>query len=364
MDIDRHRPLFIVATALAIPLVALLWWFTRSNAYEAVGYPLFAVYLAWVLGALTRRRLSARAAIATSHVVMTVFWLGLMAFRLFLEPGSDPIAAKLTPDVYMVFLVLCVMAHLLFPTRTALQASSGILAATVVVSAAWVLANPAGGASPGEVGRLASYEGILAVALVMLYALARSKDDHARALLETERMRELAYRDTLTHLPNRRNLHETLQRMTARAEGLQHDLSVISFDIDDFKRINDTLGHRVGDRVLEAVHRSVRPLLRDTDTFGRWGGEEFLIVAPHADHPRAMALADRVRRAMAGHRYAHGVGVTASFGVATYAQDMSPQDLLDHADSRLYQAKRAGRNRVVGADAVLGDDGGPGAASE
>lgn len=357
MNIDRYRTLFVIVTASAVPLVALLWWFTSRNAYEAYGYPVFALYLVWVLWALTARRMSARGTIAVSHVVMTVFWLGLMGFRLFGAPEAAPVSQRLTPDVYMVFLVLSVMAHLLFATRRALRASAGILIGTALISLSWIVIRVSTGAPLEGVGHLVTYEGILAVAMIMVNALARSKDDHALALLETERMRELAYRDTLTSLPNRRQLHESLQRIAALAEQYGRPLSVISFDIDHFKTINDTLGHQVGDSVLEDVRRSIQPLIRTGDTVGRWGGEEFLIIVPNTDHDRAIALAERIRRAIEGHIYPHGVSITASFGVATHAASTSIGDLLSRADASLYEAKRAGRNRVAGEVAITG--GGP-----
>lgn len=357
MNLDTYRTLLIAATAGAVPLVALLWSISDHNPYEAYGYPLYALFLAWILWALVRNRLATQFIFAVAFWVTLAFWLGIMATRLHLGAVTTPPVERLTPDVFMVFLVMGVLTHILFSTRTAVRASAGLVLATLLTGASWIAVRWYQGASVEGVGRLATYEGILAVAVLMLYILARRKDDYAAAVLETERLRELAYRDALTRLPNRRQLEDSLQRFVALAERHDHALSVAFLDLDRFKDVNDAHGHHVGDRVLEEIRKGVRPLLRTGDVFGRWGGEEFLIIAPNTDHAQALTLAERLRDAIERHPYPKGVTVTASFGVASHEPSTTVDQLLERADARLYQAKWAGRNRVAGAHTTRGGKG-------
>lgn len=349
MNLDRHRPLLLAVIALAVPTLLVLGRFAAATPYETYGYPVLALHLCWAFWALARKRLATRTVIAISYTFLALFWLSIVASRFFWPGSTIPAAQRLTPDVYTMFVVLAILAHLLFATWTALLVSAAELGIGVAITAAWLVMASRTGVPMDSAADLVAYEGALAVTLVMLYALARSKDDHVRALIETERMREMAYHDVLTRLPNRRGIEENLNRYASLA--LRHDLplSVVFFDIDDFKRVNDVHGHHAGDRMLEQVGRTVRPLLRSGDVLGRWGGEEFLIIAPDADHDQALGLAERVRDAVQRYVHPNEVGITASFGVATYEPLTTVSELLELADRRLYGAKRLGKNRVVGA---------------
>jgi diguanylate cyclase (GGDEF)-like protein len=154
--------------------------------------------------------------------------------------------------------------------------------------------------------------------------------------------------DALTGLPNRRALDETLKRMVAQALRREAPLAVISIDLDHFKDVNDRFGHDKGDAVLAAVGAALSANTRASDVVGRWGGEEFLVLAPDTPLPGALALAETLRAAVA--RIAV-VGVelpiSASMGVAICPDDAASQDLLlRQADRGLYAAKALGRNRV------------------
>ena len=118
------------------------------------------------------------------------------------------------------------------------------------------------------------------------------------------------------------------------------------FDLDDFKRINDQHGHQVGDRVLVELVAEVRRNIRATDTFGRWGGEEFLLVCPETDLEGAQAMAELLRLQVSKPRSGPLPQVTASFGVTSYHEGDSEHDQVRRADQALYAAKRAGKNRV------------------
>jgi diguanylate cyclase (GGDEF)-like protein len=163
---------------------------------------------------------------------------------------------------------------------------------------------------------------------------------------------ELARTDVLTGLPNRR---ETLERIAAELERgarMGHPTSLLMFDIDRFKRVNDTHGHAAGDCVLRMVADTARASLRRIDLCGRVGGEEFLVLLPETDGLEAVAAAERLRVAIAsGSADCLGkrLKITISVGVATQlpAMPMPPEALVEAADRALYAAKNAGRDRVA-----------------
>lgn len=167
------------------------------------------------------------------------------------------------------------------------------------------------------------------------------------ALRQAEaKQRELATSDSLTGLANRRCVLEVLDRETIRACRTGRPLSAALLDLDNFKRINDDYGHGMGDEVLQQLAEDLRGRLRRTDTVGRYGGEEFLVLLPETDGATAVRLLDQIRAHVARPRERVPV-FTMSGGVAEFVPDtMSASDLVDAADAKLYLAKRRGRNRV------------------
>jgi len=348
MNLEHARRLFRTVGMLSLPVLAGLWLTTRAGSYEAWGYPVLGIYMVGFVAVLTWSSIPVKRVMSVSHAVVSIFWLGLLTSRLFAGMESTLVAERVTPDVYLVFVLITIVAYLTFSTPTALNASVGLLlVATVVVGVRFASAVLNEG-SVAAVAHIWMYEAILGITILMLHALARSKDRYAAVLLEAARLHDLAYTDTLTSLPNRRELEERLEFTAAAANELKQPLSVVFFDLDDFKSVNDAHGHAVGDDVLTQVGEVLQTLLRSEDTFGRWGGEEYLVVAPRTSHVRARELAERLRLGMEAHEFMHGIRVTASFGVATSEGEADARTLLSQADERLYRAKHAGRNRVVG----------------
>lgn len=160
-------------------------------------------------------------------------------------------------------------------------------------------------------------------------------------------LRELAIRDSLTGLYNRRRVHERLVDELTRAKRTGRPFSVALADLDRFKRINDDHGHQVGDEVLKVFAEELRGRLRGSDIVGRYGGEEFLIVLPETPRDAATHLLDEIR-VRTGRERTPLPTFTVSIGVAAYPEDGSScEALIGVADKRLYDAKRLGRNRVV-----------------
>lgn len=164
-------------------------------------------------------------------------------------------------------------------------------------------------------------------------------------------MRRMARRDSLTGLYNRYSLAEFASREVSRCDRSNTPLSLMMFDLDDFKELNDRNGHSVGDRILERIADEVRRSLRETDLAFRIGGEEFLLLLPGTNAGEASWVAEHLRVAIAKATVsgAHGPARTsASFGVAEYRTGReSWEDTMRRADAALYEAKRGGRNRVA-----------------
>ncbi|MBR9784700.1 MAG: GGDEF domain-containing protein [Gammaproteobacteria bacterium] len=164
-----------------------------------------------------------------------------------------------------------------------------------------------------------------------------------------ERMRQ-ANTDPLTKLPNRRFLEAVFFEKAMQDPATYFPLSAVVVDIDHFKKINDSYGHDVGDQVLIHVTSLMKEAVRSSDVVARTGGEEFLVLFPHATLTQAVKLAEKMRRLIEERPFVAGDinhPITASFGVATALTDTNLHASLKQADDNLYKAKNAGRNRVM-----------------
>ena len=161
-----------------------------------------------------------------------------------------------------------------------------------------------------------------------------------------EKLRRLSITDPLTGAFNRRYLMQVMEREISRVRRYARPLSLIMFDIDHFKRVNDTFGHEQGDAVLKRIAALVRERLRHSDIFVRWGGEEFMILAAETMLPQAIALAQTLRMALHQSPFPDIGPITASFGVAEYRLDETLDQWLKRVDDLVYEVKREGRDRV------------------
>jgi diguanylate cyclase (GGDEF)-like protein/putative nucleotidyltransferase with HDIG domain len=197
--------------------------------------------------------------------------------------------------------------------------------------------------------------GFLTVALIAGYmrSLAiRLKRAYAELEQAYATIQKQALTDALTGLPNHRALMEQLHKELERASRHHRSLSVLFFDADRFKRVNDTHGHAAGDAVLRQIGQRAESALRGGDTIGRFGGEEFVILLPEAAAEEAKDIAERIRATVAAEPVATlevegGLAASISIGLSTYPLDgESEQTLLSQADEAMYLAKRLGRNQV------------------
>ncbi|PTA67457.1 GGDEF domain-containing protein [Deinococcus arcticus] len=241
-----------------------------------------------------------------------------------------------------------VVAFLVFPGRVATAASLGIFAALSAVVGVW-LASGAGLSASQQSNSALLVQLLLShvtfISFFVLFGLLQRRYVGALAAAQSEA--RAGYLDALTGVPNRRQL--TLW-LSAQLDGpARAPLSVILLDLDRFKQINDTHGHDYGDEVLRRTASAMGGVLRRGTLFGRWGGEEFLVILPGAGAAEAQGVAERIRQAVAGVPHDRVLQVTASLGVAQGEPGERMETLLRRADEALYAAKHAGRNQVKAA---------------
>jgi diguanylate cyclase (GGDEF)-like protein len=190
------------------------------------------------------------------------------------------------------------------------------------------------------------------VYIIVLSGFAQLKEHFVRVKAHADVMSIAASIDHLTGTANRRAIAQALQYALGQAQVADSELAIILLDIDDFKRINDTYGHDVGDQVLIDIAGFLRQQLRAADTLGRWGGEEFMVVVTDTNLAATVQLAERLRTLIADRSQPPVGQVTVSFGVAMAIAGDTPDTLVKRADEALYRAKQQGCNRVEVADLI------------
>jgi len=204
----------------------------------------------------------------------------------------------------------------------------------------------------------------LVALMALIYILGRQRAVRDEVEMEKRlRLQKLAAElglqattDPLTGLNNRLRLEQTFAEEMAYAQRHAAPLSLVLFDVDRFKSVNDAYGHPVGDQALVRIAGLARRFVRTTDFLARWGGEEFLILLPGADAAAATGVAEALRAAVATAEFETVGSLTCSFGVAQFAQDRSASEFLARADAALYRAKLSGRDRVETAPTAAAED--------
>jgi diguanylate cyclase (GGDEF)-like protein len=160
------------------------------------------------------------------------------------------------------------------------------------------------------------------------------------------KLEKLALMDKLTATFNRMKFDTIIQKEMERAARYIKPLSLIMFDIDHFKKINDKYGHLAGDDILKSIANIAKKHIRKADYLFRWGGEEFMILAPETGSIQAASSAERIRISLEQYTFREAGKATASFGIAQFTNGDKIDDLVKKVDSALYKAKSSGRNRI------------------
>ncbi|ERJ17764.1 Putative diguanylate cyclase GGDEF domain protein [Salinisphaera shabanensis E1L3A] len=343
----------------------VLWLLFGLSDYYQFGFSL-TLYGVWAARLILFCGLLASAALvrqrpwlATSGLVMTPAALVGMTslFALYFISAEDNIRW-----LAAVNMVLILELFVLFPNRTVY--SLGIALYTAVGTWVSVQLN-IGETTPIRMILLAAFLLIPAVSgwfaaqrfettrrrEFMALELARAEIER-RAALEAKLL-EQAQTDPLTGAFNRRAYAGAAQREMCRARVSGQPLSFVMLDLDHFKRVNDTFGHATGDAALVSTANLCREVLRESDIFGRLGGEEFILIMPGTDQYQARAIAETIRTRLAGSDLvsgSHCVRLTATLAVTQFdASDEDLDDVLRRADAALYEGKNAGRDRVEAA---------------
>ncbi|HFB53767.1 MAG TPA: sensor domain-containing diguanylate cyclase [Sulfurimonas autotrophica] len=178
------------------------------------------------------------------------------------------------------------------------------------------------------------------------YFVSTSRDISDRIALEKE-LKQLATKDALTGIYNRYKINAKIEEEIKRADRYGEPFGLIMFDIDHFKKVNDTYGHDVGDYVLQELSRIILNNIRETDSFGRWGGEEFMLLLPYTSQEKIIEIAEKIRKTIQEHTFEDVKQITVSIGVTLYKKDEGISQLIKRVDTALYEAKSHGRNQVV-----------------
>jgi len=168
--------------------------------------------------------------------------------------------------------------------------------------------------------------------------------------VRSKQLEDKSKTDSLTGAFNRQGIEEAIRVGLWEWRSQKKPLSLVLIDIDHFKNINDTYGHATGDHVLSALSNIVKQHIRTNDLFARWGGEEFVLLCRDTRIEQANLIAEKIRELIEHFEFKDNLQVTASFGVATLNANETLEQLFNHADKALYEAKHQGRNRVVVAE--------------
>ncbi|PLY08507.1 MAG: hypothetical protein C0626_11590 [Arcobacter sp.] len=186
---------------------------------------------------------------------------------------------------------------------------------------------------------------VLLLFIFVLYNIKLINEMKRRKELEKE-LHKIADTDELTNLNNRRKMIKILINSITISRQYKTPLSIIFIDIDDFKIINDTKGHAIGDNILKEFSKLINKNIRSTDTFGRWGGEEFLLILPDTSTENAKRTAENLKEIISSHKFKSKDSITSSFGVTTLKEDDDKKSFIKRADEAMYFVKENGKNAV------------------
>ncbi len=345
---DRKRS--VTVAFLVLGAAAALLAFSVNLARE-VADPSVAVVTAVAVVVLAL--LAAVARVRRVRLATLAWWvvgtgsgllLGALVYALQVSPDAVgvPAGALATLSWVPIVFAFCFIA---FDGRTATYASGALALAVLALALPMGLARSGVGLVDEAFVTVQAFGAYLVIIAGMrfftdLHGPGAALEGGARSL------DELAHTDALTGLANRRQAEGLMARELLRAERYGRSFAVLMLDLDRFERLNAKHGRRAGDDVLTDVARRLTGLVRGSDTVCRWGGEEFVVLAPETDVADAVHLAEAIRDHLARHALGNGHRLTVSLGVAAFRRGDRAPDLIARADAALYLAKRSGRNLV------------------
>lgn len=349
----RRRQTLFVAAASHVINIALLALFAAAGTISVMLVIVFAICATAKVAAFMAMSESGLSDRWKDHFLAGPYTAATCAMMLGFIYAAPQVAIVFLCAFFLIANVVAFRASPLRGAVACLVMSGGVIALYMLTDLPLVA--PSGNALE-RLATLLTFAATLARIMFINIFASRVRDNLYRrsAALETayKRIEELAEVDELTGALNRRSIMKLLDDEIARCQQNGIACSVALIDLDHFKQINDRYGHLTGDEVLRTFAISIFANIRSIDKFGRFGGEEFLMVLPETSHDSATRMLDRLRaivETLDWSAFSEGLTVTISAGVATLRQSETPESLLARADLALYAAKEHGRNRIAAA---------------
>ncbi len=320
---------------------ALMESFGLSSAVLRMVFGLNIVFHPVMFAVVWRRWLPLRAVDMSCLLFASGICAACMALRLYSPTYGASIDLQ---PLYLWIPVIYVFAFTLSGHRSSLKISLVILALFVSISLPYLVRHvdqPYGNFT-------IQLHVVSAVLIAALYFFSSYQHRFQIAQLSVDQLARLANTDELTQLANRRRMTEAIDSELVRFARYGHVFSIVLIDIDHFKTVNDRFGHGVGDKTLVALAARTLEVLRDVDTLGRWGGEEFVVILPETAFDETLLKASALCAHVVGTPLVGEHAVTISCGVASVSTGDNADSLLRRADVALYAAKHRGRNRAEG----------------
>ncbi|HQE65924.1 MAG TPA: GGDEF domain-containing protein [Bacillota bacterium] len=361
--INTRRIYYLSIIAIPLRIINIfLFTFTKSNDTQVLKTwsqgiiaSHFILLILMIVFFLTTHRLKNRIEPNTTMFVLQyIVVVVIMASGIAIVTFDQLVTTNITP-----FLLICIINGVIFIIRPLasfiIYATSYVtyyyLIALTITDQQVLLSNRVNGITAIGIGFLLSF--------ILWHYNYTNIIQKRRIEIQQKQLEKMAYYDPLTDLPNRRLLEKLIKREFSSMKRYGHETVIIILDIDDFKKINDTYGHPVGDNILMQLADLLKSNVRESDTVSRFGGEEFIILMPRTSLEEGYVFAERLRKLIMEKRFTIGtvtLGITSSFGVSSM-RDISPQALEDCyflADKALYLAKQSGKNRVKKASESAG----------
>ncbi len=342
-----HLKRFVLMAILALSWVgsgaawALMESLGQSSAVLRIVFGLNMIFHPVMFAVVWKRLLPQRIVDMSCLLFAAGLCAACMALRLYSPTYGASIDVQ---PLYLWIPVIYVFAFTLAGHKSSLKISLAILALFVSISLPYLVFHfdqPYGNFT-------VQLHVVSAVLIAALYFFSSYQHRFQIAQLTVDELARLANTDELTKLANRRRMVEAIEAELIRFARYGHVFSIVLIDIDHFKTVNDRFGHGVGDKTLVALAARTMEVLRDVDTLGRWGGEEFVVVLPETRFDETLYKAEALCGHVAARPFVGNHAVTVSCGVTSVLAGDTSDTLLQRADVALYAAKRHGRNRAEG----------------
>lgn len=344
----RKQRAYLIALATGA-LIFMLSWIIRdpSDTFIKVLYPVFSLVLAFFVPIVYKTWIPLRRleriliSMVSAMVLSRLFWHFHFSGSI-----SDQMLMLIAGHYWAVGMII-VGGFVMLGHKKGVVAGGTVIFVSLLIAAS-AMSGPliSGEMSLEPVVYIIRVHLFLGLLLGLTSAATTIRDKYRNALIRTDLLEEMARTDMLTGIANRRCAEDFLSQQVYLTERYGRKLSIITADVDYFKDVNDNHGHATGDKVLIGIAKALKIYARESDMVARWGGEEFLIIAPEIGVTEAEKMAERFKETIASSSFS-GVKVTVSMGVTEFKKGENMDSVLKRSDDLLYKAKATGRNATV-----------------